>query len=119
MNGAGATVKFQTQMFNVARYCVRQKADSKDVGNVDWNPASESLDTLSGMPHVAFGKTPGDDRLFLERKGTRLGPARLFHQQGFSPSGHCSGTYISTPICSGALAQLFFGSVFDCEFCLW
>ena len=43
-----------------------KKVDAQDVGEVNWNPASESSD---GMSTVALGKTPGDDRLFLGRMG--------------------------------------------------
>ena len=57
--------KFQSQKFKAARCCVRRRADAKDAGEAAWFPASESLGALDGMPSVALGKTPADDRLFL------------------------------------------------------
>ena len=60
---AGATVKLRTQTSRAARYCARGKVDTKDVGEVNRNPAPESSDTLDGMPAAAPGKAPGDDRL--------------------------------------------------------
>ena len=40
---AAAAVKFQGLTFTVARYCKRQRVDPKDVGDVEWHPASMSL----------------------------------------------------------------------------
>ena len=34
----GATVKFQSQTFIVARHCVRKKVEEKDVGVRNWIP---------------------------------------------------------------------------------
>ena len=48
---------------------MRREVDAQDAGKAKWNPASESLDTLDGMPSVASGKTPGDGRLFSGREG--------------------------------------------------
>ena len=36
--------------------------DPKDVGDVSWNPASENLDTLDGLPSVAPGRKLENDR---------------------------------------------------------
>ena len=39
-DGAGAAEKSQSQTFEVVRRCVRERVDPKDVGSVDWYPAS-------------------------------------------------------------------------------
>ena len=36
----GATAKFQSQAFKVARYYLRKKVEGNDVVRVDWTPAS-------------------------------------------------------------------------------
>ena len=67
MDDTGAAAKFPSQTFKVTRYCLRRKVDAKDVGVVDGNPASESLDALDGMQPMALIRAPGDGRLFLVR----------------------------------------------------
>ena len=71
-DGAGATMKFQSQTFKVARQNARREVDTEDARGVDGDPASECSDALNGMPSVALGKTPGDDRLFAEREGDSI-----------------------------------------------
>ena len=41
---AGATVKFQSQTFQAARYCVGMEVGGQDVGEEEWNPASGTSD---------------------------------------------------------------------------
>ena len=53
----GATVKFQSQTYKVARKCVRKKAGAQDVGEADWNPSPGNSDAPAGIPSVASGKT--------------------------------------------------------------
>ena len=36
----------------VARYCVWEKMDVQDAGEVDWNPASRGSDTWDRLPPV-------------------------------------------------------------------
>ena len=40
--GAGVTATLPRHTFQVARNCVRKRADPSDVGDVNWNPDSES-----------------------------------------------------------------------------
>ena len=39
----GATAKFQSQRFEVARYCVRKKLEAQDVGAAGWDLAPVQL----------------------------------------------------------------------------
>ena len=52
----------ESKNFKVARFCVRRQIDSKDVGEVNWKPASGTWDTLGGAPSVALGKTIGNEQ---------------------------------------------------------
>ena len=45
IDDAGVTVKFQSQTFKAARYCVRKKEDVQVAGAVDWNRAPGWSDT--------------------------------------------------------------------------
>ena len=65
---AGVAAKSQRLSGNT-RYCVRKKADVRDVGEVDWSPASSRSDTVDSMLPVALGSTKGGDRLFSQRGG--------------------------------------------------
>ena len=60
IDDAGAQAAFQGQTLKVARYCVRRKVDTRDAAGVDWYPASESLETMDGMPSAALGRTAAD-----------------------------------------------------------
>ena len=40
IDDAGVTVKFQSQTFEEAQYCVREKVEGKDVEGAEWGPAS-------------------------------------------------------------------------------
>ena len=44
----GVTVEFQVHSFKAARYCVRQKMEEKDAGELDWNSASRTRDPRGG-----------------------------------------------------------------------
>ena len=65
----GAAAKLRSQTFPAARYRVRRRVGTQEVGGVDWNPASESLDTLDGVPSEASGNAPGDDWPLLGQDG--------------------------------------------------
>ena len=49
----GVTAKFRGQTFRVARFCLRATAGVKDLGEVDWNPASGRLDESPVLPPLA------------------------------------------------------------------
>ena len=64
---AGSTVTPQSRKSVVGRHFVRRQVYVRGgAGGADWNPASESPDSLAGLPSVALGGTPGGDRLFLK-----------------------------------------------------
>ena len=46
---AGVAVKFQSRTLWVARFCVREKVDGKDIGELDWSPASGSMGFEDGV----------------------------------------------------------------------
>ena len=73
----GVTAKFQSQTFKVARYRVRGKVDAQDVAEVDWNPVSEVLNPLDGMPSAELGETQEDDRFFWGVERIRMKSARF------------------------------------------
>ena len=58
---AGVTTRFRGQTFKVARFCVCRQVAPKDAGEVEWNPAPGSLDSLDGAPSVTSGKEFGND----------------------------------------------------------
>ena len=61
----GATAKFQSPTFKVARYSLRKNVAAYGVEVGDWNSASGGSDTLDCMPSVASGEAQGGDRSFL------------------------------------------------------
>ena len=52
---ASVTVNFEGQTFKVARYCVRRKAAPKEVGAVEWKPASNGSEETVGLAPVGVG----------------------------------------------------------------
>ena len=67
VDDAGVAVECRGQTSKAAQYCVRREVGAQDVGEVVWNSALGSSDTLAGMPAVALGKTQGDGRLSVLR----------------------------------------------------
>ena len=48
IDGTGVTVKFQGQTFKLARYCLWDRMEEADMGEVDWSSASGFMDTWDG-----------------------------------------------------------------------
>ena len=44
----------------MARFCVRRQVSLKGASEVNWNPASENLDALGGLPWAAEGSDPSE-----------------------------------------------------------
>ena len=45
----------------MAKFCVRKRMDPKDLGGVNWNPASERLDESAVWPSPVSGTRVGGD----------------------------------------------------------
>ena len=46
----GATVKFQAQTFEAARYSVRKRVEGEDVEKVEWGPTSSQPKPMEVVP---------------------------------------------------------------------
>ena len=78
IDDTGVAAKFQGQTLRVSRCCGCRQVEPKDVGDVNWNPASGGMDGPRGLPSSASGRRDGDG-LFPEEgrgeaSGTRIGP---------------------------------------------
>ena len=67
IDGTGATAKFQSQIFNVARICVREKGEEKDVEDAELVPVRTGFrwsgaDLGSQLRHVDVGEDMAADR---------------------------------------------------------
>ena len=65
IDDTGVTVKFQSQTFKAARYCVGMEVEEQDEGEVEWNPASGRSDTWDGAPSAELGGTQKNVRFPL------------------------------------------------------
>ena len=53
----GATVKFQSQTFKVARFCLRKTREPQAAGDLNRNPAPGTSDTRDEAPSADLGET--------------------------------------------------------------
>ena len=76
------TADFQSQTFEVARYCVRGRVDPKELEVANWTLASGDPETLDGMRPVALGTTMGIDRRVSGREGSSVKQAQPVRLRG-------------------------------------
>ena len=65
------TTKFQVQTSRVAKCCVRERMGPKDLGEGDWNPASERLNEPEVLPSSTSGESVGVDTTEWARRNGR------------------------------------------------
>ena len=91
----GATAKFQVQSFRVTQDCVRKRVGPRDLGEVDWVPASGRLGESPVWPPWVSEACVGGDATERARGGGRGASGSGFVQfvlsgdgdsQGFSPA---------------------------------
>ena len=67
---ARVPVKFQSQTFKAARYCVRKKMGVQDAAEVDWNPASWGR--ILGMACLRWSRGGLRKMVVCLRSGVRI-----------------------------------------------
>lgn len=69
IDGTGATAKFQSQTFKVARACAMKKMEPQDAGELERNPASAASDTGGEAPLADLGESRKNVELPFGREG--------------------------------------------------
>ena len=64
----GVAVKFQSQTFRVARYCVRKKVEEKDVEKAKCNPSSTQLRPMETAPWARDDLRGEEDEMEVEKE---------------------------------------------------
>ena len=61
IDGAVPAAKVREHMVGVAQYCARKRVGPRDVGEMDWAPASDRPDETEVWPWSVLGKRQGGD----------------------------------------------------------
>ena len=65
-------MKFEGQMFEVARYRARDRVGANDVGSAEWDPASGAADEMNAWPSLLTGRgVPGGSCAAVGQKWQR------------------------------------------------
>ena len=98
----GATAKFQVQSFRVTQDCVRKCVGPRDLGEVDWVPASGRLGESPVWPPWVSEACVGGDATERARGGGRGASGSGFVQFVLSGDGDSQGP---SPLLSGQISS--------------
>ena len=114
IDGAGVTVKYHSQTFKVAPYCVREEAEGKDLRGVDWDPWTPGIEprwrvwrkSISSLRRLAK-EAAIQTRQARSRHGATLECRHVDQRLAFG-GDTCAG--FSDPLCDASILSLSSGS---------